>query len=253
MRSALYVGRVVHRRTVEPAHTFHYPVWYVLLDPDELDELAAGVVGFSYNRFNLVSFDDRDHLGPERRPVRYKLEQWLAGAGVAAAPARIELLTLLRVFGHVFNPVSFHYCYGYDDRLLYVVAEVNNTFGETYCYLLHAEEADTVRDQAEKVFHVSPFQPMAGSYSFRLTAPGESLAVHIGLERDGGRVFDAGLTLERRPLTGGKMLRTVLRYPHAGFRTLGLIHWQALRLWLRRAPFFSKPEPPAGAWRSRNG
>jgi DUF1365 family protein len=251
MRSALYVGRVRHRRMTGPRREFDYPVWHALVDLGELDELDRELRCFSHNRFNLTGFDDRDHMGAERGPVRRKLDRWLADRGVAVE-GPIKLLTHLRVVGSVFNPVSFFFCDDREGGLRHVVAEVNNTFGETFCYLLDGA-GDAVRDEADKVFHVSPFQPVEGRYRFRITAPGERLTAHIDLLRDGERVFDSTLSSERRELTSSSLLRTVLRHPHLGLHTLMLIHWQALRLWFRRAPFFTKPEPPAEAWRTRHG
>jgi DUF1365 family protein len=238
----------------KPGREFSYPVWYALLDLDELPDLVGQIPVLSHNRFNLTSFDDRDHLGPSRDDVRHKLERWLEGQGVEPPAGQVQLLTHLRLLGHVFNPVSFFYCYDSDRRLRQVVAEVNNTFGETYCYLLEAGAADGgVRSEHDKRFHVSPFQPMTGEYRFFLTPPDDRLTVHIDVNRDGARAFDATLTAERRPLTTGSLLSTVARRPHIGLHTLALIHFQALRLWLRRAPFFAKPEPPPGAWRTRHG
>jgi len=252
LRSTLYVGRVRHRRFSDPLHEFEYPVWYALLDLDELAELSARVGFFSHNRFNLVGFDDRDHMGPAAEPVRHKLDGWLQSQGVHASPAHVTLLTHLRVLGHVFNPVSFFFCWDDGHSLQQVVAEVNNTFGETYCYLLEAD-GGVIRREEDKVFHVSPFQPVDGRYRFRVTAPGPRMTAHIDVLRDGELVFDSTLATNQRPLTGWSVLKTLARYPHTGIRTLALIHYQALRLWLKRAPFFNKPEPPIGAWRTRNG
>lgn len=251
-RSALYLGRVRHRRYGAPEHAFEVPVWYALLDLDELDGLDAELRLFSHNRFNLTSFDDRDHLGPAPGSVRDKLADWLRDQGVEIELGRVALLTHLRIVGQVFNPVSWFFVYDRTDRLRHVVAEVNNTFGEGCCYLLRAS-GDVVRDEALKTFHVSPFQPVAGRYSFRVTPPRERMTVHIDLVRDGERAFDSTLAVGRRALTDGTLLRTVARHPHLGLRTLGLIHYQALRLWLKRAPFFAKPDRPARAWRTRHG
>jgi DUF1365 family protein len=250
--SALYLGTVRHRRMGKPAHEFTSKVWHALIDLDELPQLAARVRGFSHNGFNLVGFDDRDHMGPTREPVRLKLERWLRSRGVDTEFSTVTLLTHLRVFGHVFNPVSFFFCWDEKNSLRHVVAEVNNTFGESYCYLL-STDGNLARHEETKVFHVSPFQPVDGRYRFRVTAPGPRLTAHIDVIRDGERVFDTTLTERRRPLTGSTLVRTVARHPHTGLRTLALIHFQALRLWLKRAPFFSKPDPPVGAWRTRNG
>ena len=251
-RSTLHVGRVRHRRMSNPRHEFEYPVWYALLDLDELEGLSSRVRFFSHNRFNLAGFDDRDHMGPTAEPVRDKLEGWLRSRGVQAPPAHVTLLTHLRILGHVFNPVSFFFCWDEGHSLQQVVAEVNNTFGETYCYLL-GTDGEVVRHEEDKVFHVSPFQPVDGRYRFRITAPGPRMTAHIDVLRDGERVFDSTLATTQRPLTGSSLLKTLARYPHTGLRTLALIHYQAVRLWLKRAPFFGKPEPPLGAWRARNG
>jgi DUF1365 family protein len=250
--SALYVGTVRHRRLGSVTHEFTYPVWYVHLELEQLRELASRMRFFSHNRFNLFGFDDRDHLGPTAEPVRDKLCGWLRSRGVKNLPARVTLVTQLRVLGHVFNPVSFFFCWDEDHSLQRVVAEVNNTFGETFCYLLETD-GKVVRHEEDKVFHVSPFQPVDGRYRFRVTPPGPRLTVHIDVLREGERVFDSTLKTTRRPLTGPTLLRTLVRHPQTGLRTLVQIHYQALRLWLKRAPFYSKPEPPVGAWRTRNG
>lgn len=249
--SVLYVGTVRHRRFDGPQHEFTYRVWHALLDLDELPQVAARTRGFSLNRFGITGFDDRDHMGPTREPVRTKAERWLQSRGVETDISGISLLTHLRVLGHVFNPVSFFFCRDHSGVVRHVIAEVNNTFGETFCYLLVAD-GGVVRQEEDKVFHVSPFQPVDGSYRFRITAPGPKMTAHIDVVRGGERVFDTTLTSTRRPLNGWSLVKTVVRHPHTGFRTLALIHYQALRLWLKRAPFFAKPDPPVGAWRTRN-
>jgi len=250
--SALFLGQVRHRRLESPVHEFDYPVWYALVDIDELQELDCDLSFFSHNGFNLTGFDDRDHMGPEPKPVREKLETWLRNRGVENELGRVQLLTHLRILGHVFNPVSFYFVRDGEDRLCHAVAEVNNTFGETYCYLLDADGSQ-VRHEEDKRFHVSPFQPVDGRYRFRINEPGKAMTAHIDVLRDGGRVFDTTLSLQRRELDSSKLLKTVARHPHLGLWTLTLIHYQAVRLWLKKAPFFLKPEPPAGAWRTRNG
>jgi DUF1365 family protein len=250
--SSIFLGRVRHRRRGDPEHEFDYPVWYALIDLDELEQLDRCLRFFSHNGFNLTGFDDRDHMGPESKPVREKLECWLRNRGVDYALGRVQLLTHLRLLGHVFNPVSFYFIRDAGEKLRHAVAEVNNTFGETYCYLLDAEGSH-VRHEEAKVFHVSPFQPVDGHYRFRINEPGEKMAAHIDVLRDGNRVFDSTLSVRRCDLNSSSLIRTVARHPHLGLWTLALIHYQAARLWLKRAPFFSKPEAPAGAWRTRNG
>ncbi|MEE4273724.1 MAG: DUF1365 domain-containing protein [Thermoanaerobaculales bacterium] len=250
--SALYLGRVRHRRMTGPEHGFAYPVWYLYLDLDELPRLHREVGFFSHNRFNLTSFDDRDHMKPTRANVRSKLDSWLREQGVTTDIGSVGLLTHARILGHVFNPVSFFFVRDTADRMRHVVAEVNNTFGETCCYLLQVD-GETVKHEEDKRFHVSPFQPVDGRYRFRITEPRETLTAHIDVIRDGGRAFDSTLILQRREMSSGSLLRTVARHPHTGLWTLGLIHYQALRLWLKKAPFHRKPSLPAEAWRTRHG
>jgi DUF1365 family protein len=250
--SALYLGRVRHRRLGNPEHEFDYPVWYALVDLNEIRHLDRDLRFFSHNRFNLTGFDDRDHLGPNSKPVLEKLENWLRNRGVDYGLGRVKLLTHLRILGHVFNPVSFYFIRDDTERLRHAVAEVNNTFGETYCYLLDADGSH-VRHEESKTFHVSPFQPVDGRYRFRINEPGKRMTAHIDVLRDGSRAFDTTLSMRRRALDSSSLLKTVARHPHLGVWTLTLIHYQAARLWLKKAPFFSKPEAPAGAWRTRNG
>lgn len=250
--AALYVGRVRHRRLAGPDHRFSYPVWYALIDLDRLPLVAGQTRFFTHNRFGLAGFDDRDHFGRRREPVRTKLQRWLEERGVAGRPGRIDVLCHLRVLGSVFNPISFYFCRDSGDRPKRVVAEVNNTFGEAFCYLLEGS-GGVLRDEADKRFHVSPFQPVDGRYRFRVTDPGPRFTAHIDVLRDGARVFDSTLSLQRRPWSSRELLRTVLRWPHMGWRTLALIHLQALRLWTKGAPFHPKPEMPGGAWSTRHG
>ncbi len=248
LRSALYEGTVRHRRLSPRRNSFQYGVFQALLDLDELPRLDREIRFFRHNRPALTGFRDADHLGPEPAPVKEKLARWLEGRGRTLGGGRVLLLTNLRVFGYVFNPVSYFFCLDDEGSLAYTVAEVNNTFGETYCYLLDDPEpagGRAVRSRRQKVFHVSPFIGMDGiEYDWILTPPGERLTVHIDEFQDGEKFFDATLNLTRRPLTSRALAGVLLRYPHMTARTIFLIHWQAARLWRKRVPFFRKPAPP---------
>jgi len=252
-RSALYLGRVRHRRGGPTSHAFSYRMWSVLLDLDELPRLVNRIPILSHNRLNLLSFDDRDHMRPVAGNVRGKLAGWFAERGVDPPDGPVLLLTTLRHLTHVFNPVSFYYCYSANGRLCHVVAEVNSTFGETYCYLLEAPDGDRVDGHtADKVLHVSPFQPMQGRYRFFVSRPDDRLSVHIEVERGGEVAFDATLTSRRRPLSSRTLLGAMLGHIHLPARTLVLIHLQAMRLWIKGAPFHRKPDLPRAAWRTRH-
>ena len=249
LRSALYVGEVRHRRRRPTVNAFRYRVYHVLLDLDELPRLDRDVPGFAHGRTAITSFHDRDHFGATDTPVRDKLAGWLADQGVALPDGRVQVLTNLRVLGHVFNPVSWWFCHRGDGSLAFVVAEVNNTFGESYCYLLDGLEvrADgTVRARADKRFHVSPFLPIEGlSYRFALLPPGERVMAHMDVDDAQGKLFDATQRGRRVELTGRNLARVLCSHPLITVRTVVLIHLQALRLWRKRVPFFRKPPPPA--------
>jgi DUF1365 family protein len=245
--SALYVGTVRHRRSEPAAHEFRYRTYQVLLDLDDVEALARRIPWLGYNGPGLTSFHDTDHLGPRRARVREKLAGWLAGRGVDPDDGRVLLLTNLRVLGHVFNPVSYYYCLRPDGSLRRVVAEVNNTFGDTLCYLL-----DDLRPRgrlftasSRKRLHVSPFIGMEEiAYEWTLSSPDRRLTVHIDETREGRKFFDATLQMERRPLTASSLARIMLRHPLTPLHTVARIHWQALALWWKGVPVHRRPSPP---------
>ncbi|MEX0835513.1 MAG: DUF1365 domain-containing protein [Nitriliruptor sp.] len=250
-RSALYVGDVRHRRHRPRGNAFRYGSYWTLIDVDELAALDREVRGFGYGRRAVTSFRDTDHLGPADVPVRAKLARWLADRGVTLPAGRVQVLTSLRVLGHVFNPVSWWFCSDADGRVVLVVAEVRNTFDESHRYLLeHVEHRGdgTLRASAPKVFHVSPFLPVDGhTYDFVFAPPGDRVLAHIDVTDASGRILDATQTGDRVELTGANLARTLLRYPLVTLRTVFLIHRQAVTLWRLRTPFFRKPEPPVDA------
>lgn len=250
--SALYAGTVQHRRREPEENDFRYGLYQLLLNLDELPELADRIPFFGHNRFNLTAFHDVDHFRPEERPVREKLARWLEERGRELPAGPVLLLTNARVLGYVFNPVSYYYCLDPDRRLRFVVAEVSNTFGERYAYLLDDSPGPggAVISDRRKVFHVSPFMDVEGlGYRWTVGPPGEELTVHMDVVDGDETFFDATLRLERRPLDTGTLARALLRYPHTTARTIFRIHWQALKLWLRGVPVRTKPSPPADVLR----
>lgn len=252
--SALYTGVIAHRRSSPKPHSFRYGVYYLMLNLDELEDVASKVGPLALNSRGLTTFHDTDHLGSSSVAVKQKLAMWLQERGRELPGGAVLLLTNLRVFGYVFNPVSYYYCCDPQDRLAFVVAEVNNTFGETYCYLLDDLEPlgpRVVRARRTKVFHVSPFIEMDEiEYDWIFTAPGDRLTVHINEFRRDRKFFDATLHLTRKPLSTRSLIGAMVRHPHITANTMARIHWQALRLWWKGAPFHSKPDPPANGLRS---
>jgi DUF1365 family protein len=237
-------GRTIHARRGSVGHAFHHSVEYVVIDPDS----HRGPVLFSRNRWNIASVMDRDHGGPRGagRGVGWAREV-LAARGLHPESAdRILLLTQLRFAGLVFNPVSF-WLVERGGRLIAVIAEVNNTFGDRHSYFCarpgFAPIRPSDRIEAEKVFHVSPFQDVAGTYRFGFDIRSDRISILIAYRNGDERLF-ATLAGPRRPLTSLSILSAILRCPGGAVRTLGLIHWQALRLYLKRATFRPRPAPP---------
>ena len=238
-------GQTFHGRKGAIDNAFRYSVDYVLLDAERP---ACLPWLFRRNRPWIVSLFDRDHGGnPKAGAGAVWVREVLYTAGFTDI-GRIELLAQPRVLGHVFNPVSFWLIHDPADRLRAVIAEVTNTYGDRHSYLCHNEgfRPITPRDvlSARKCFHVSPFQPIEGSYTFRFDITDDRIGIWIDLTI-GNRGLLATLTGPRQALTNGSLLSMLLRRPLGSRRVLGLIHWQALKLWWKGAAFRARPEPPA--------
>lgn len=250
MESALYVGKLRHRRFSPRLHAFSYPVFMAFLDIDRLPELMRASPFAGYNRWNWTAYCERDHFGDAKQPLRARLAKDAARHGVALPDGPIFLLTHLRYLGYVFNPVSFYYCYDLAGDLSMMLAEVNNTFGESHNYWLTPanakESAAATRYTTAKQMHVSPFMAMHLNYDWIFTPPGERLVAHMNTVAEGKAFFDATLQLERRPWTRQQLHRALVSYPFMTLRVIAAIHWEALRLWLRQVPVFAHPKK-AGA------
>ncbi|MBK5934659.1 hypothetical protein C8N32_103209 [Rhodovulum imhoffii] len=240
-------GQTYHARRGAVDHAFRYTVDYVLLDAEDAAPQKPAL--FSRNRGNLAALHDVDHGGTpgEGRGVAW-VREVLAAHHLGAVDGRVDLLAQPRVLGHQFNPVSFWLCHGQNGRLRAVIAEVNNTFGDRHSYLCHHPDqrpitpSDTLA--AQKIFHVSPFQKLAGTYRFRFDIGEERVGVWIDYS-DGaeGGVY-ATLTGRRRALGNREILMSLVRRPLGSRRVLALIHWHALRLFLKGASYRRRPEPP---------
>lgn len=228
MRSALYEGTLMHARRTPARNVFRYPVSYFLVDLDELEQLRR--LRLFGSVFQLRA---RDHFGG--RPIK---DEVLALTGDDSIE-RVEMLTQLRVLGYVFNPVTFYWCYRADGGLACMVAELNNTFGERLPEVLRGPE---LHYEQRKRLHVSPFFGLDQSYEYAFSQPGDELWARIHVrDDDGARPLTAVLHGRRRELTDASLLRTLARYPLMPLQVIALIHWQALRLWVKRVPFHHKP------------
>ena len=245
MNSCLYECRVMHHRLTPAVHHFRYRIFMFALDLDEIDALAAQIPIFSHNRANVYAFRDRDHLslpGNGAATTKQSVVAWLAQQGIEfPATGRIMLVTLPRVFGYVFNPVSFYYCYDADGRPLCAVAEVGNTFGELKPYLIAGRTDDDVfRRITPKHFYVSPFVDLQVAFDFRLRVPGDRLDIHVDDLDGDARVLLTSLTGRRTPLTAARLAWFTVKYPLLTLRVIALIHIHAALLWLKRVPWHRK-------------
>lgn len=246
IEEGLFVGTLRHRRLAPVPHAFTYGLFMALLDIDRLPEAMAVSPVTSYNRWNWASFHQHDHFGDPARPLRARLADDAALHGIVLPSGRIFLLTHLRYLGYCFNPVSFFYCFDESGHLQVILAEVRNTFGGSHNYWLRPDSASrTFRSSAAKAFFVSPFMPPDLGYTFAFTPPADRLVAHMRAIRGGEEIFDATLSLGRRPWTKTEIRRVLLRYPAMTARVMAGIHWQALKLWwkgLRPVPRPSRPD-----------
>lgn len=245
MNSRLFSGQLRHARTHRVEHSFSYNLHLYALDLDELERLEQGSFWFGHNRIRPLALHDRDYLYPESAPLAEKVRRALLENGIDQTPCRIVLVTALRQFHYVFNPVSFFYCYDQDDQVFCILAQVNNTFGETHLYVLQNSTVGAETFETEKRFHVSPFFPRKGCYAFRLSSPAKRLSLEIAYFLEGEHpALVASFTGEALPLTAHTLRRTVCLHPLRAAMTFPRILWQAGRLYFeKRLPVYTKPEP----------
>ena len=245
--SALYRGGVMHRRLRPKAHELNYRAFWLLLDLAEIDGLDRRLGLFSRNRFNLLSFRDRDHGDGSGSALRSQVEAWLARAGINIGAGPIRLLTMPRVMGYVFNPISLYYCHRTDGGLAAMVYEVTSTFGVRHAYVIPVPVEDhargLIRQGAAKALYVSPFIGMDMDYEFRGHAPAERLDLTIdGIEAD-GLLITAAMSAERHPLEDRDLWSAALSLPFMTFKVVAAIHWEALKLWIKGVRLTRQPTP----------
>ncbi len=259
MNAWLHTGQVLHRRVKPVQNRFRYPVFFLRFPLHRVAELETAL--FAVNRFNLLSFHFADH-GDGGDPLAWA-QRLLADGGIHDVDGEIVLQAFPRVLGYVFNPVSFWFCHRQDGSLRAVIAEVNNTFGERHCYLLQpgAAHAPTQANApaalpsprirngelltATKVFHVSPFCAIEGGYRFRFLDSPNGVVARIDYHDSEGALLLTSVSGQPRPFTSAALLGVFLTHPLMTLGVVARIHWQALRLWIKRVPFHRKPAPPA--------
>ena len=225
--SALYEVTISHARSAPLRNVFRYRSYLWLVDLDHLPRLRL-----------LAGFRARDHLGDPRASIRANLDRFLAANGIAR-PHTITMLTQARVLGYVFNPLTVYWCH----QPQCVVAEVHNTYGQRYAYLLHPDTRGQAR--VPKQFYVSPFYPVDGDYRMSLPEPGanpgDKLALSVRLDRPDGHSFAASVRGRAVPVTARARLKTAARYPWSTAAVSAQIRWQGVRLYLRGLPVIPRP------------
>ena len=252
MNSALYRGQVMHHRLRPREHTLRYRVFWMLLDLDELDQMSRSLRFFSRNRFNLMGFHDADHGDGSETPLRVQATRLLERRGVDIGSGAIRLLTMPRVLGYVFNPISLYYCHRPDGALAAMIYEVTSTFRERRAYVLPVAPEDgrvgRIDQATGKGLYVSPFMDMDMRYAFKGSVPDDRLELAIdGLDSQGLLIATA-MRGRRRALSDRAVLAAMAAMPLLTIKVVAAIHWEALKLWLKGVPLTRKP--PAEAIRA---
>jgi DUF1365 family protein len=238
----LGIGEVRHTRVRPARNRFVYPTYFLMLPMRSMRSSPSSVL--PRNRFGLIAFHDRDH-GDARADSLSWLDELLASQGIADAHGEVWLHCYPRVLGHTFKPVSFWYCHRADDSLAAIVVEVNNTFGERHCYLLSGATLAFGRElSAQKVFHVSPFCDVVGSYRFAFMRTGERTVARVDHHDDAGLLIRTSVSGVLMPVTAARIRRAFFGMPLMTLGVVARIHWQALKLFAKRVPFFHKPAAP---------
>jgi DUF1365 family protein len=250
--SHLYHSQIMHRRHDHLAYQFHYRVGRFCLDLSELTELAKSSRFFSYNRFNLFAFYDKDYGAGDGSPLRPWAEARLAQVGINLEGGQILLYTFPRVLGYQFNPLSLWFCYHKSQKLHAIICEVHNTFWQRHSYILHNHNQALSRQvlaEKAKIFHVSPFMTVNGHYRFRIRPPngsGESelLKIFIELQQDGQTRLQASEVARKEAWSDAALWKFFWRYPLVTLQVIVGIHWHALKIFSRGGRFYATPPPP---------
>ncbi len=250
MESCIYSGRVRHRRFHPVAHEFSYPIFMLYLDLEEAPELFRRHWIWSDRwRWAPASFLRRDHAGDPSQSLSQHINGLVEAETGAQCQGPIRVLTHLRYFGHYFSPVNLFFCFEPGgEEIASIVAEVTNTpWKEKHSYVLSGQAGDGSRRRRtyrlRKAFHVSPFMPMDIDYRWRFVSPKGRFAVQMESFQVGVRIFDASMALARREITTANLLRTLANYPAMSLQVVSAIHFEAMRLWVKKAPFHPHPDP----------
>ncbi len=240
MTSSIYNGTVIHKRFKPKIHFFKYKVFSLLIDLSELDILDKKINFFSYNRFNLISFFDKDHGERDGSSLIKWVKKNLRDNQINSENIRIKLLCYPRILGYVFNPLSVFYVYNNDEKLISILYEVKNTFGEQHTYIFKVENNNLLQHNCVKKFHVSPFIEMDCNYFFRILKPAEKISVIIDQYQSNEKILYASQDGKRTEFTSSELIKSYLKHPLMTFKIISAIHFEAFKLWAKGIKFIKK-------------
>ena len=238
--SKIYAGKVIHKRFKPKEHYFKYNVFSLLIDLNELEEINKYIKFFSYNKFNIISFYDKDHGDRDGSSIKLWVKKNLRNIGIMTEDISIKLLCYPRIFGYVFNPLSTYFIYNKHSELISIFYEVKNTFGEQHTYIFKVQDEKTVQNKCKKKFYVSPFIEMDCEYHFKTLNPREQLSVVINQNDKDGKLLFASQDGISKDFNNKNLILSYLTHPLMTFKIIGAIHYEAFKLWAKRIKLIAK-------------
>ena len=238
--SKIYSGQVIHTRFKPKKHNFKYKVFSLLIDLDEIKEINNNLNLFSYNRFNLISFFDKDHGNRDGGNIKEWVRKNLIKKNIKFHNFRVEILCYPRILGYVFNPLSILYVYNEKNELISIFYEVKNTFGEQHTYIFETKDQKLIKNKCDKKFYVSPFIDMECEYNFSVTKPGDSISVIINQHDKEGKLLFASQDGKSQNFTFKNLILNYLKHPLMTFKVIVAIHYEAFKLWFKKVKLVKK-------------
>ena len=240
MISSIYNGTVIHKRFKPKSHFFRYKVFSLFIDLSELNTLEKKISFFSYNRFNLISFFDKDHGNRDGLSLIEWVKKNLKENRINSEEIKVRLLCYPRILGYVFNPLSVFYVYDKNENLISVLYEVKNTFGEQHTYIFKVENGQLLQHNCSKKFHVSPFIEMNCDYFFKILKPSEKISIIINQYQLKEKILYASQDGTRVDFTSLELIKSYLKHPLMTFKIISAIHFEAFKLWVKGIRFVKK-------------